>query len=92
MFFLHKDLNLHSKKRPDTAVTQFKNSLNELIKILSSKEPSYIRCIKPNDFKLPSKCSLLLCSYFIVIFSILRFTIDIRYLLLGKYMTQPGRD
>ncbi|XP_050350768.1 unconventional myosin IC isoform X2 [Nymphalis io] len=48
-----KDLNLASKKRPETAITQFKNSLNELIKILSSKEPSYIRCIKPNDFKTP---------------------------------------
>ncbi|XP_045772593.1 unconventional myosin IC isoform X2 [Maniola jurtina] len=48
-----KDLNLASKKRPETAITQFKNSLNELIKILSSKEPSYIRCIKPNDFKAP---------------------------------------
>ncbi|KOB70729.1 Uncharacterized protein OBRU01_14903, partial [Operophtera brumata] len=46
-----KDVKLSSKKRPETAVTQFKNSLNELIKILSSKEPSYIRCIKPNDNK-----------------------------------------
>ncbi|CAG9786936.1 unnamed protein product [Diatraea saccharalis] len=48
-----KECNLRSKKRPETAITQFKNSLNELIKILSSKEPSYIRCIKPNDFKAP---------------------------------------
>ncbi|CAK1580610.1 unnamed protein product [Parnassius mnemosyne] len=48
-----KDTNLTSKKRPETAITQFKNSLNDLIKILSSKEPSYIRCIKPNDFKTP---------------------------------------
>ncbi|XP_049873602.1 unconventional myosin IC isoform X2 [Pectinophora gossypiella] len=48
-----KDMDLLSKKRPETAITQFKNSLNELIKILSSKEPSYIRCIKPNDFKMP---------------------------------------
>lgn len=38
-----------SKKRPETAITQFKNSLNNLMEILSSKEPSYIRCIKPND-------------------------------------------
>lgn len=38
-----------SKKRPNTAITQFKNSLNELITILVSKEPSYIRCIKPNE-------------------------------------------
>ncbi|XP_044583800.1 unconventional myosin IC isoform X2 [Cotesia glomerata] len=44
--------DLKSKKRPDTAVTQFKNSLNNLVDILMGKEPSYIRCIKPNDFKI----------------------------------------
>ncbi|XP_069686515.1 unconventional myosin IC isoform X2 [Periplaneta americana] len=38
-----------TKKRPDTAATQFKNSLNQLMDILMNKEPSYIRCIKPND-------------------------------------------
>ncbi|XP_050315844.1 unconventional myosin IC [Anthonomus grandis grandis] len=42
---------LQSKKRPDTAITQFKNSLNNLINILKDKEPSYIRCIKPNELK-----------------------------------------
>lgn len=47
--------DLTSKKRPETAITQFKNSLNNLVEILMGKEPSYIRCIKPNDFKLPSK-------------------------------------
>lgn len=41
-----------TKKRPDTAATQFKNSLNRLMEILMCKEPSYIRCIKPNDDKL----------------------------------------
>jgi myosin-1 len=57
-----KNLTLHSslqevfpmsdvttKKRPDTAATQFKNSLSQLMEILMNKEPSYIRCIKPND-------------------------------------------
>ena len=44
-----------SKKRPDTAITQFKNSLNNLMTILMTKQPSYIRCIKPNDDKMPSK-------------------------------------
>ncbi|KAK8726216.1 hypothetical protein OTU49_010428 [Cherax quadricarinatus] len=39
------------KKRPVTAATQFKNSLAGLMTILMSKEPSYIRCIKPNDDK-----------------------------------------
>lgn len=58
-----KDLNLKSKKRPETAITQFKNSLNELIKILSSKEPSYIRCIKPNDNKAPMQFDEKLVSH-----------------------------
>lgn len=39
------------KKRPETAATQFKNSLAKLMEILMSKDPSYIRCIKPNDAK-----------------------------------------
>ncbi|KAG0695254.1 Myosin-IB [Chionoecetes opilio] len=42
---------LGRKKRPDTAATQFKNSLGGLMNILMNKEPSYIRCIKPNDEK-----------------------------------------
>ncbi|XP_066552170.1 unconventional myosin-Ic isoform X3 [Amia ocellicauda] len=42
---------LSDKKRPETAATQFKNSLAKLMEILMSKEPSYIRCIKPNDAK-----------------------------------------
>lgn len=33
------------------AATQFKNSLMKLMEILMSKEPSYVRCIKPNDGK-----------------------------------------
>jgi myosin-1 len=45
---------LQRKKRPDTAATQFKQSLNQLMEILMSKEPSYIRCIKPNEFKKSS--------------------------------------
>ncbi|KAJ8926332.1 hypothetical protein NQ314_021317 [Rhamnusium bicolor] len=40
-----------SKKRPETAITQFKNSVNNLMIILRDKEPSYIRCIKPNESK-----------------------------------------
>ncbi|XP_041850351.1 unconventional myosin-Ic-like isoform X2 [Melanotaenia boesemani] len=42
---------LSDKKRPDTAATQFKASLAKLMEILMSKEPSYVRCIKPNDSK-----------------------------------------
>ncbi|XP_003741654.1 unconventional myosin IC [Galendromus occidentalis] len=44
-----------SKKRPPTALTQFKVSLQELMVALSSKEPWYVRCIKPNETKSPAK-------------------------------------
>ncbi|KAL7389926.1 hypothetical protein ABVT39_011955 [Epinephelus coioides] len=43
------------QKRPEMAATQFKNSLTKLMEILMSKEPSYVRCIKPNDAKQPGK-------------------------------------
>ncbi|KAK6638201.1 hypothetical protein RUM44_008629 [Polyplax serrata] len=48
-FFTNNEIN--TKKRPDTTINQFKKSLNDLTEILMSKEPSYIRCIKPNDFQ-----------------------------------------
>lgn len=38
-------------KRPQTAGTLFKNSMASLMKILGSKEPYYVRCIKPNEIK-----------------------------------------
>ncbi|XP_071812059.1 unconventional myosin-Id-like isoform X2 [Apostichopus japonicus] len=40
-------------KRPQTAGTIFKNSMIELVKNLTSKEPYYVRCIKPNEQKSP---------------------------------------
>uniref|UniRef100_A0A669AW40 Unconventional myosin-Ih n=1 Tax=Oreochromis niloticus TaxID=8128 RepID=A0A669AW40_ORENI len=42
-----------SKRRPETVVTQFKNSLVGLTEILMMKEPWYVRCIKPNEAKQP---------------------------------------
>lgn len=42
---------LLNRKRPNTAVTQFRGSVNNLMDILICKEPSYIRCIKPSDTK-----------------------------------------
>ncbi|VDK51705.1 unnamed protein product [Anisakis simplex] len=38
-------------KRPLTAGTMFKNSMLDLVEQLASKEPYYIRCIKPNEEK-----------------------------------------
>ncbi|KAM5151035.1 unconventional myosin-Ic isoform 1-T1 [Callospermophilus lateralis] len=46
---------LSDKKRPETVATQFKMSLLQLVEILKSKEPAYIRCIKPNDAKQPGR-------------------------------------
>ncbi|XP_022906681.1 unconventional myosin ID isoform X2 [Onthophagus taurus] len=40
-------------KRPVTAGTSFKNSMAALVLNLQSKEPHYIRCIKPNEIKSP---------------------------------------
>ncbi|XP_065053093.1 unconventional myosin-Ia-like [Rhopilema esculentum] len=40
-----------NKKRPPTVGTQMKVSVAELVKNMSSKQPHYIRCIKPNDTK-----------------------------------------
>ncbi|KAF6120503.1 myosin IA [Phyllostomus discolor] len=38
-----------SRKRPPTAGAQFKSSVAILMKNLYSKNPNYIRCIKPNE-------------------------------------------
>ncbi|XP_043939588.1 unconventional myosin-Ib-like [Protopterus annectens] len=43
-----------SLKRPPTAGSQFRASVSFLMKNLHSKNPNYIRCIKPNDRKAPS--------------------------------------
>uniref|UniRef100_A0A3B3QQJ8 Myosin Ic, paralog b n=1 Tax=Paramormyrops kingsleyae TaxID=1676925 RepID=A0A3B3QQJ8_9TELE len=46
---------LTDQKRPETTATQFKYSLAKLMEILMSKEPSYVRCIKPNDARQPGR-------------------------------------
>uniref|UniRef100_A0A673LXU4 Unconventional myosin-Ih-like n=1 Tax=Sinocyclocheilus rhinocerous TaxID=307959 RepID=A0A673LXU4_9TELE len=43
------------KKRPETVATQFKNSLAGLTEILMTKEPWYVRCLKPNHCKQPDR-------------------------------------
>jgi len=42
-----------SSLKVDTVATQFKDSLCQLMEIILTTEPNYIRCIKPNDFKKP---------------------------------------
>ncbi|OCT98164.1 hypothetical protein XELAEV_18010394mg [Xenopus laevis] len=46
---------LDNRRRPETVTTQFKNTLSSLIEIILLKEPTYIRCIKPNNNKQPGK-------------------------------------
>lgn len=41
------------KKRPETAGSQFKNSVEKLLKSLYACQPHYIRTIKPNAEKKP---------------------------------------
>lgn len=54
---------LESKKRPETAASQFKKSLNNLVQILISKDPSYVRCIKPNNGQKGGKISHILYMF-----------------------------
>ena len=42
-------------KLPATAATNFKNSMQQLVTLLLSKDPYYVRCIKPNANKAPNQ-------------------------------------
>ena len=53
MYSTHYPKHMHIHTTHTQAGTQFKSSLSDLMTILMSKEPSYIRCIKPNDYKQP---------------------------------------
>ena len=44
-----------TRKRPATQGNQFKQSMQNLMKLLLSKNPNYIRCIKPNETKAPNR-------------------------------------
>lgn len=46
-----QDRNLDSNKKSLTLSTQFRNSLDTLLKTLEACQPLFIRCVKPNEFK-----------------------------------------
>ncbi|NWI63072.1 MYO1G protein, partial [Todus mexicanus] len=50
-------------KRPLTTGTLFKNSIVALVENLASKEPYYVRCIKPNNQKSPTLFDAELCRH-----------------------------
>lgn len=52
---IYKPNDTIDMKRSQKVASEFRNDLNKLMVILYSKEPTYVRCIKPNETKSSGK-------------------------------------
>lgn len=82
MFSLFEDefANVKESKKAVTIASQFRTSVDLLMKTLEACHPFFIRCIKPNDLKKPGvylSQNKLSCISFFVIFISLSFAIII---------------
>lgn len=52
-----------TSRRPPSAASLFRSSLAALVAGLHSKEPFYVRCLKPNPLQAPSTWDPLLVTH-----------------------------